>query len=317
MIADRPLTGIVFMLGFCLFAPMSDAATKSIAVATPLIVLLFARYAAQWLMPLPVILMTDRTMRMSRRVLQILLIRSLVHMGGLAAMFASFRYLPLADAIAIAFVFPFILLLLGHVFLQEHVGIRRLTACSVGFIGTLLIIQPSFAAVGLPALLPLLVAVLFAVLVLMTRQIAKEYDPICLQSTSGFVGLILLTVTGLAVHDAGIFDLQLLVPPASAWGTLFLVGFFGTLAHISMTYAVRFAPSATLAPMQYVEIPLATFIGWVVFGELPNGLAAVGILITVIAGLAVIYFEHRANRAPPLPATPQDASPPDASSSSN
>jgi hypothetical protein len=54
-----------------------------------------------------------------------------------------------------------------------------------------------------------------------------------------------------------------------------------------------------------------------VFGELPNGLAAVGILITVIAGLAVIYFEHRANRAPPLPAPPQDASPPDASSSGN
>jgi hypothetical protein len=69
--------------------------------------------------------------------------------------------------------------------------------------------------------------------------------------------------------------------------------------------------------MQYVEIPLATFIGWVVFGELPNGLAAVGILITVIAGLAMIYFEHRANRAPPLPAAPQDASPPDASSSGN
>jgi drug/metabolite transporter (DMT)-like permease len=249
--------------------------------------------------------------------MRIILIRCLVHAGGLAAMFASFRYLPLADAIAIAFVFPFILLLLGHVFLKEHVGIRRLTACSVGFIGTLLIIQPSFAAVGLPALLPLLVAVLFAVLVLMTRQIAKEYDPICLQSTSGFVGLILLIASGLMFRDTDIFDLQLLMPPPSAWGTLFLVGFFGTLAHISMTYAVRFAPSATLAPMQYVEIPLATFIGWVVFGELPNGLAAVGILITVIAGLAVIYFEHRANRAPPLPAAPQDASPPDASSSGN
>ncbi len=305
------------MLGFCLFAPMSDAATKTIAFATPLIVLLFARYAAQWLMPLPVILMTDRTLWMSGRVLRIILIRCLVHAGGLAAMFASFRYLPLADAIAIAFVFPFILLLLGHVFLKEHVGIRRLTACSLGFTGTLLIIQPSFAAVGLPALLPLLVAVLFAVLVLMTRQIAKECDPICLQSTSGFVGLIVLIAGGLMLHDTDIFDLQLLMPPKSAWGTLFFVGFFGTLAHISMTYAVRFAPSATLAPMQYVEIPLATFIGWVVFGELPNGLAAVGIMITVIAGFAVIYFEHRANRAPPLPAPPQDAPPPDRSSYGN
>ena len=301
MIRDRPLVGIIFMLGFCLFAPMSDAATKNIAVTTPLIVLLYARYAAQWLMPLFVIVITRRKLQMSRRVLRILLIRCLVHIGGLAAMFAAFRYLPLADAIAIAFVFPFIQLLLGHWFLGEHVGIRRLSACSVGFIGTLFIIQPSFAEVGLPALLPLLVAFLFAVLVFMTRQIAKDYDPLCLQSTSGLVGLVILTVVGLTLGDVGIFDLQLQMPPASAWGTLFLIGLFGTLAHIAMTYAVRFAPSTTLAPMQYVEIPIATFLGWVFFDDLPNGLAAIGILITVSAGLAVIYFEHRANRATSVP----------------
>ena len=299
MIKDRPLVGIMFMLGFCLFAPMSDAATKTIASATPLIVLLYARYVAQWLMPLPVILMTGRRIVMSRRVLRILLLRGLVHIGGLAAMFAAFRFLPLADAIAIAFVFPFIQLLLGHLFLGEQVGIRRLSACSVGFLGTLLIIQPSFAEVGLPALLPLLVALLFALLVLMTRQIAKEYDPICLQSTSGLICLVMLTAAGIGLGNTGIFDLQLTLPPAENWGTLVLIGFFGTLAHIAMTYAVRFAPSTTLAPMQYVEIPIATFLGWLFFQDLPDGIAAAGILITVSAGLAVIYFEHSANRARP------------------
>jgi drug/metabolite transporter (DMT)-like permease len=45
--------------------------------------------------------------------------------------------------------------------------------------------------------------------------------------------------------------------------------------------------------MQYLELPFATAIGWVVFNELPNGLAALGITITIIAGLAVIYFEHQ------------------------
>ena len=297
MIKDRPLFGIIFMLGFCLFAPMSDTATKTIASATPLIVLLYARYVAQWLMPLPVILMTGRRLVMSRRILRVLLLRGLVHIGGLTAMFAAFRFLPLADAIAIAFVFPFIQLLFGHLFLGEQVGVRRLSACSVGFIGTLLIVQPSFAEVGLPALLPLLVALLFALLVLMTRQIAKEYDPICLQSTSGLFCLVMLTAAGIGLGNTGIFDLQLALPPPENWGTLVLIGFFGTLAHIAMTYAVRFAPSTTLAPMQYVEIPIATFLGWLVFHDLPNGMAAVGILITVSAGLAVIYFEHSANQS--------------------
>ena len=226
MIKDRPLVGIMFMLGFCLFAPMSDAATKTIASATPLIVLLYARYVAQWLMPLPVILMTGRRIVMSRRVLRILLLRGLVHIGGLAAMFAAFRFLPLADAIAIAFVFPFIQLLLGHLFLGEQVGIRRLSACSVGFLGTLLIIQPSFAEVGLPALLPLLVALLFALLVLMTRQIAKEYDPVCLQSTNGLICLVMLTAAGIGLGNTGIFDLQLTLPPADNLGPLVLIGLF-------------------------------------------------------------------------------------------
>ena len=65
-------------------------------------------------------------------------------------MFLSLRFLPLADAVAIAFVMPFIMLLLGKFVLDEEVGSRRLIACVVGFIGTLLVMQPSFAEVGWP-----------------------------------------------------------------------------------------------------------------------------------------------------------------------
>ena len=59
-------------------------------------------------------------------------------------MFTALQYLPLADAIAIAFVMPFIMLLLGKYVLDEEVGSRRLIACAVGFAGTLMVIQPSF-----------------------------------------------------------------------------------------------------------------------------------------------------------------------------
>jgi drug/metabolite transporter (DMT)-like permease len=46
--------------------------------------------------------------------------------------------------------------------------------------------------------------------------------------------------------------------------------------------------------MQYVELPIATALGWMIFSEFPNGIAAIGILITILCGLAVIYFEHQA-----------------------
>ena len=171
-----------------------------------------------------------------------------------------------------------------------------------------MIIQPSFAAVGWPALLPLLVALLFASLVLMTRQIAKDYDPICLQAASGLTSTVMLLFLWLAFHDLGMADMQITRVTGLQTVCLVLIGLFGTLSHLSMNYAVRFAPSATLAPMQYIELPIATSIGWLIFGELPNGLAALGITLSVASGLAVIYFEHRAvNRKPDTSqgATPQ------------
>ena len=186
------------------------------------------------------------------------------------------------------------MLLMGWLFLGEQVGIRRISACTVGFLGTLLIIQPSFAAVGLPALLPLLVAFLFSTLVLLTRKVAKDYDPVCLQAASGLVSAAILLLGWLLLHDFGLADIQIVAVDGHQLMVLCLIGLFGTLSHLSMNYAVRFAPSATLAPMQYVELPVATAVGWIVFGEFPNMMASVGISITVAAGLAMIYFEHRA-----------------------
>ena len=70
MVADRPLLGILFILGFCVFAPLGDAAAKSIALSTPLLVLLLARYIVQGLLPLPLIIATGRQLRMSPRVVR-------------------------------------------------------------------------------------------------------------------------------------------------------------------------------------------------------------------------------------------------------
>lgn len=294
MINDRPVIGILFMTGFCLFAPMGDAAAKSVALVTPMMMILLFRYGIQFLLPIPIIVMAGRRMDLSGRLLRVIAARSIIHIAGVTTMYVSLRYLPLADALAIAFVYPFIMLLMGWLFLGETVGIRRISACSVGFLGTLLIIQPSFAAVGIPALLPLLVALLFATLVLLTRRIAKDYDPVYLQSASGLMSAVMLLAGWALFHRTGFADLQIVPVGGNHLVILCLIGLFGTLSHLSMNYAVRFAPSATLAPMQYVELPVATAVGWIAFGEFPNMIASIGIGITVGAGLAMIYFEHRA-----------------------
>ncbi len=292
MTADQPVTGILLMIGFCVLAPLGDALAKVLGETIPLGQLVLTRFAAQAVLLLPIVWWVGGTLWISRRLFRLTLFRAVLHIIGIGAMFSALRFLPLADALAIAFVMPFFSLLLGKYVLDEEVGIRRLSACCVGFIGTLLVIQPSFAAVGAPALLPLVVAVSFSLFMLVTRHIAKEMDPISLQATSGVIASVILSLIFIAVPGDSVEALKVVAPEQGEWVLLLLVGTIGTLAHLLMTWSLRFAPSATVAPMQYLEIPFATLIGWLIFKDLPNGLAALGIIITMAAGLYIIFRER-------------------------
>lgn len=285
------------MLGFCVLAPLGDSVAKLLGDSIPLTQVVLIRFGLQALILAPLVWATGRIWRTGGRIFWLTLIRTVLHILGIGAMFTALRYLPLADAIAIVFVMPFFMLILGKFILKEEVGPRRLIACLIGFIGTLLVIQPSFSTVGWPALLPVFVALNFSFFMLVTRQIAKSTDPIGLQAVSGVMAVVLI-IPALLVGE--MFDLplvQAITPSAWQWQLLLAIGVIGTFAHLLMTWSLRFAPSATLAPMQYLEIPFATLLGYLIFKDLPNTLASVGIMITVCSGLYIILRERAMARA--------------------
>jgi drug/metabolite transporter (DMT)-like permease len=290
---DRPLLGITLMLGFCVMIPFGDALAKLLGPHLSVGQLVLLRFVFQGLILIPFTLVTGRSWNMPRRTLALVFARSVLQIFGIAFMFLALIHLPLADAVAIAFVMPFIMLLLGHWFLGEEVGWRRLAACAVGFAGTLLVDQPAFTDVGWPALLPLGVAVIFALFMLVTRQIAGATDPITIQAVGAPMALVVLLPT------------LFISSPMVDWrpietDILWLViamGSVGTLGHLLMTWSLRYAPTRTLAPMQYLEIPVATLVGYWFFGDIPGTLAAVGIGITMASGLYIVMREHAANKA--------------------
>ena len=301
MTQDKPMFGIFLMLLFCIMAPFGDAVVKLIGERVALGEMLVVRFAVQAVILIPIVAMTGRKWRMSGRVLRLTLLRTVLHIVAIGFMFTGLQYLPLADAVAITFVMPFIMMLLGHHFLGEEVGHRRLVACLFGFAGTLLVIQPSFVQFGWAALLPLGVALTFSAFVLVTRQIAKETDPIGLQAVSGLMATVMILPVLLigAANDVTLFNIavfELSAPDAMTWALLISAGLLGSFAHLMMTWALRYAPSATLAPMQYLEIPFATFFGFAMFGTWPNQLATVGIAMTMTAGLFIVLREQSSAR---------------------
>ena len=294
MAPDRPFLGIVLMLAFCVLAPLGDSFAKILGESIALGILLVIRFGVQAAILFPIVAWQRVQISLPRRLLKWTLIRTALHIIGIGMMFTSLRFLPLADALAIAFVMPFIMLMLGHFVMGEVVGPHRIAACAVGFVGTLLVIQPNFVEVGYPALLPLGVAVSFALFMMVTRRIAHDIDPIRLQMISGLQAcLYLAPVLMFWPSSRGGFHLGL---PAETWMLLVGIGVIGTIAHLLMTWSLRFAPTSTLAPMQYLEIPFATIIGWLIFADLPNGLAAVGICVTIAAGLYIILRERKLAR---------------------
>jgi drug/metabolite transporter (DMT)-like permease len=178
-------------------------------------------------------------------------------------------------------------------------------ACGVGFTGCLLVVQPSLAAFGLVALWPLLTAASFAVYMLVTRALGPRMHPIPLQlHTSGFAFLFCLPVLVWA-EGTGNPALDPLWPQGIAWVWLGGVGVASAVAHMLMTVALRLAPSATLAPLNYLEIVVAVGLGYAVFGDFPNALTWAGIAVIVGSGLYVIHRERLASvarrEAPPAP----------------
>lgn len=297
MSADRPFPGILLMIAFCVLAPMGDSIAKLLGGTIPLVEMLWVRFAVQAVLLVLYARVAGLPLGMSKRVFRLTVLRTLLHIIGIGAMFASLRYLPLADALAIAYVMPFILLLLGRIVFRDVVDRPRLAACTIGFLGTLLVIQPRFAEVGWPALLPLVVAFAFAFFMLVTRAVARETEPISLQAVSGLVATALLSVAFAVYPVTGWEPLVPLLPGPKDALLLIAIGVLGTAAHLAMTWSLRFAPSATVAPVQYVEIAFGTFIGYIVFGDLPDTLAVAGMAVIIAAGIYILLRERAISRA--------------------
>lgn len=292
MTQDRTLTGIALMLAFCVLAPLLDAASKLATETIPVGQITAARFLVQAALMAPVAMVMGLSWRMAPHLLGLLLARAVLLILSTYAFVAGVQVMPIADALAIVFVEPFILLILGHLIFGDHIGPRRIAASAVGFCGCLLVIQPSIAAFGLVALYPLATAFLFAGYMLVTRAMSGSVHPVIQQLHTAIAGT-LIALPVLAVADVTHWPtLDPVMPQGWAWAWLFGVGFWAAASHMCMTIALKFAPSSTLAPIHYFEIVTAVILGYLIFGDFPNALTFLGIAIIVASGLYVIHRER-------------------------
>ncbi|CAN1507505.1 RhaT Permeases of the drug/metabolite transporter (DMT) superfamily [Paracoccaceae bacterium] len=295
MAKDTTLLGILLMLAFCALAPLLDVAAKLAAEnGVPVGQITAARFVVQTALMLPVVLVMRLTLRLSPRALAYASLRALFLLVSTYAFVSGIEVMPIADALAIVFVEPFILLLLGRWIFGDQVGPRRIAACAVGFCGAMLVIQPSLAVFGTVALWPLVTAFLFAFYMLVTRAMSAWMHPVTMQFHTSWTGLLLCLPVMFLANGSGHPGLDPIWPEGWNWLWLFGVGFWAAVSHMSMTYALKYAPSATLAPLHYSEIVTAVILGYLIFDDFPNRITWAGIAVIVSSGLYIIHRERLA-----------------------
>ncbi|MFN3292152.1 MAG: DMT family transporter [Gemmobacter sp.] len=289
---DRILPGVALMLGFCAIAPLIDVASKLASATVPVGQITLARFVVQGGLMLPLLFLLGQGLRISARALRLTLWRALASITATFTFVWAVSHMPIADALAIAFVEPFILLILGRLIFDDEVGPRRIAASAVGFLGALMVIQPSFATFGWIALLPVGTAFSFAAYMLITREASRAMTPEAMQFHTAWVAAAICLPVVVLAEGTGIATLDPVWPEGLAWAWLFGVGLAATVSHMFMTYALKLAPSATLAPLHYLEIVSAATLGYLVFGDFPNALTWAGIGVIVASGLYIIHRER-------------------------
>ena len=195
-------------------------------------------------------------------------------------------YVPLADAVAITFVAPFMVTVMGALILREPVGVRRWTAVIVGFIGTLIVIRPGMGVIHPAAVLLIVAASAFALRQVLSRILAGEDKTQTTVAYTAIVSWTLLTIPLPFIWQNPSSGLEIAL--------LIAMAVVAAFAEILVIMALDAAQAVVVAPVQYSLLIWGTFYGFVVFGQLPDVWTWLGALVIVATGLYTLNRERLA-----------------------
>jgi drug/metabolite transporter (DMT)-like permease len=271
--------------------PGMDAIAKLLSQTLPTVEVTWGRFLFYAIVigPIAFAKFGRRTARPARPGLQVL--RGLLFAGSAYAFFLSISKLPLADTMAVFFIYPMIVLLASALFLGERIGGLRWAMVVLGFAGALLVMQPSLDGISSGNLFALLSGAGYAFGMMVTRHLAP-HDP-------GLVTGLISALTGVVLYS---FAMPFVweTPSPTEWLWLAAVGLIAAIGHYLLITAHHMATAAQLAPYGYAEIVSAIVFGLIVFGNWPTPMVWLGILVIVASGVAVTWSNARLEAARPV-----------------
>ena len=275
--------GIIVMLLSMLLFSLNDAMGKWLVATYSVGQVLLIRSAAALIILTPFVWQGGirPLIKVERPGMQFL--RVLFSTGEVYGFYFAVMYLPLADVMTYWLAAPIYVAALSPLLLGEKVGWRRWTAIFIGFVGVIMALDPSAAALSPPAIISILGSFAFAFMLLSSRALRATPD-----TTLVFWQTLGAGVAGLLTSPFG-----WVTPSAPDFLLLALLGVVAMLAHVGVNRAMKLADAVTVAPFQYTLLLWAVVFGWVFFGDVPRPAILVGGTVIVAAGLFIFFRERK------------------------
>ncbi|MEM7378323.1 MAG: DMT family transporter [Pseudomonadota bacterium] len=296
--ASRTPQGIAAIVLGMLFFVGQDALMKSLLGDIPIWPLLFVRAVICALVMVPLILTLGPPHRLLTPLWPLHLTRALLFAFGFSLYYAAFPFMTLAAVTTIFFAAPLLTALCAAVFLKERIGVHRISALVLGFVGVVVAMQPGADSFQWASVLPLICACTYAVSQMLARRIGDR-------DTSLVAGAYTIILAGLLVLPLGwllntLFDIgagqahlgwhwDAITLDLLPW--LLLLGAIGMVGWTLLSRAYQIADVGAVAPFEYVYLPLAATLGFFAFGEVPTWSTVLGMSLIMVSGVYIGYRE--------------------------
>ncbi len=275
------LRGIVWMLAASFFYASASGVVRWQAAQYDALELVFIRNVMSVLVLAPMMWRAGLAGLATRR-LGAHALRAGFSFIGTMTLFLALAHMPIADVSAIIFTQPLLTILLAILVLGQAAGPRTWIACAIGFAGALVILRPGFAQFSAASLFALAAAFTYACATTMIKSLSRTESTLAITVS---VNVLMLPLSAVAC---------VFVWKTPAWvdlPALFLLGALYVAAQWSITKAVEAADARVVQPLDFLRLPWAAVIGWLMFRELPDAWTWVGAAVIFGASTYVIRRE--------------------------
>lgn len=308
LLADRRLRAALLAIAAVGTASAQDAIVKSMSGGYPA----YETVMIRTLTAMPILLVWGMVRRApvhwSTPLWPLLVLRGVILCSAYFAFIMSIAAIPIANAVSIYFVMPFIVAALAGPFLGEHVPAYRWGAIVVAFAGVLVMVRPGLTAFEPATLLAFYSAIGYAIGQMMGRSLSQKVAPLVIGNMQNAIYLavallVFAFVQFTGFHATGHKSLVFLTRPfvmPSTWdlAMMMLMGTFSAVALMMFINAYRMAPSNFVAPFEYTAMIWAVTYGLVFFHDFPDSWTWLGMAIVISAGLYMMYRDTRAKAHP-------------------